>query len=115
MPVSLESSPCILLTHLAHTCALISAEAPAYAVCGWCNGGQAVSIGLLGIGSHAGNGQNLLVFLDSLLQLAEEHAQAWEGQSEWGAVLCAAAALTSGIVARPEGRGETGRHGVVCV
>jgi hypothetical protein len=69
-------SPCLLLTHLAHACALISTEAPAYAICGWCDGGQAASIGLLGIGSHAGNSQNLLVFLDPLLQLSKENTEA---------------------------------------
>jgi len=66
-----------LPTHLAHTCALISAEAAAYAIGGWWDGGQAVSICLFGIGSHAGHGEDLLVLLHSLLELCKEDAQAW--------------------------------------
>ena len=87
LPVSVERWPCLVGTHLAHACALISAEAPAYAIGGWCNCGQTASIGLLGISSHAGHSQNLLVFLDSLLQLPKKNAQAWESQPKWGGVV----------------------------
>lgn len=65
-------------THLSHARALISAEASGYALRGWGDGGQRVSIGIFGIGSHAGNGQNLLVLLHSLLELPKENAQAWK-------------------------------------
>lgn len=88
-------------THLSHTGALISTEASGYALRGWCNGSQRVSVDLFGIGSHAGNGQNLLVLLDSLLELSKENPQACK-VSTGGAVLGAASGHTSGIVARPE-------------
>jgi hypothetical protein len=59
-------------THLPHACAIVSGEAPAYAIGGWCDGGQTVAVDLLGIGPHAGDGEHLLVLLHALLEFPKE-------------------------------------------
>jgi hypothetical protein len=59
-------------THLPHAGALIPGEASAYAIGGRCDGGQTVAVDLLGIGSHAGDGEDLLVLLHALLQFPKE-------------------------------------------
>jgi hypothetical protein len=65
-------------THLSHTCALVSVEAAIYALSRGSNIGQGVSVDLFGIGAHAGYGEDLLILLDSLLELAKEDAEACE-------------------------------------
>ena len=70
-------------THLAHTSSLISRKAATYAIRGWRDEGQTVPILLFGIGAHAGDGDDLLVFLDALLQLPEENTEACARQRGW--------------------------------
>jgi len=62
-------------THLSHTRALVSVEAAIYAIGRGPDVGQAVSVDLFGISAHAGYGEDLLVLLHSLLELAKEDAE----------------------------------------
>jgi hypothetical protein len=61
--------------HLSHACAIVSAEASAYALRGGPNARQSGSVGVLGISAHAGHGENLLVLLHALLELAEQDSK----------------------------------------
>jgi hypothetical protein len=58
--------------HLSHACALISAEAARYALGRGANAVQTVSVDVFGVGSHAGDGEDLLVLLHALLQFPKE-------------------------------------------
>jgi hypothetical protein len=65
--------------YLSHTCALVSVEAAIYAIGSGTNVGQAVSVDFFGVGAHAGYGEDLLVLLHSLLELAKEDAETCGG------------------------------------
>jgi predicted RNA-binding Zn ribbon-like protein len=54
-------------TNLAHTCTLIFREASRYAIRSWCDAAQAISIHFFGVRAHASNGEDLVVFLNTLL------------------------------------------------
>jgi hypothetical protein len=58
-----------MMTDLAHTGTLISAESAGNPFSCRCDGGQGVAILLFRIGAHASDSDDLLVFLDALLQL----------------------------------------------
>lgn len=63
--------------HLASACAVIARESSGDAVCGWQYLAEFLAVQIFGIGSHAGYRDNLLVLLDSLLQLAKEDTETW--------------------------------------
>lgn len=62
--------------HLAHACAIVSGEAALYAIGGTAYLAQLGTVQLFGFGAHAGDGEDLLVLLHALLQLAKQHAEA---------------------------------------
>jgi hypothetical protein len=55
------------VAHLAHTCSVIAREAIADAISSRDNVSQPLSVQVFAIGALAGNGQDLLIFLNSLL------------------------------------------------
>jgi hypothetical protein len=61
--------------HLSHARALISGEAARYALRRRPNAGEGVSVGIFGVGAHAGDGEHLLVLLHALLELAEQDSE----------------------------------------
>lgn len=64
------------MTNLASAGAVIARKAFGVSVAGGTNVTHVLAVELFGIGAHAGNGQNLLVFLDTLLELAKQDAEA---------------------------------------
>lgn len=63
------------MTDLAHTSTLISAKSASNTFGCRSNCGQAVPILLLRICAHASDSDNLLVFLDALLQLPKQYSE----------------------------------------
>jgi hypothetical protein len=58
--------------HLASACAIIARETSGNAVCGWQNFVQFLTVYVFGVSSHAGYREDLLILLNSLLQLAKQ-------------------------------------------
>lgn len=45
---------------------------------GWLNLAQLLTIQIFGVGSHSRDDEDLLVFLDALLELAEQDSETWK-------------------------------------
>lgn len=63
-------------SYFSKTGAIVFAKATLYFVDGWGDFGEFLTISFFGLGAHAGNGQNLSVFDDALLQLAKQDPKA---------------------------------------
>jgi hypothetical protein len=61
--------------HLSHACALIPREASRYALRGRPDARKCVSVGIFGISAHAGHGEDLLILLHALLELAKQDSE----------------------------------------
>jgi hypothetical protein len=61
--------------YLAHTRTVISREASRYLVGCWSNIAQTHAIKILRLCSHPRDGEDLLVLVDTLLELSEEHSE----------------------------------------
>lgn len=63
---------------LAHTGTVIARKASLEAVGDGADFCELAGVRLLGLGAHASYRENLLILLDTLLELAEEDAQTWK-------------------------------------
>lgn len=66
-------------TDLAHACAIVSRETTLYTIRRATDLAKFQSIQLFGFGAHTSNGEDLLVLLHTLLQLAKQDAEACNG------------------------------------
>lgn len=97
--------------YLARAGAIVLPEAALYLVDGRSYVGEALSVDLLCLGAQSGDGQDLAVLDDALLELAKQDSESCvhSGVSEaWCLPLLVSAFLTCGVVAGPERVGETG-------
>ena len=60
-----------------HACSVISREAALDPVDGWSYVPESLAVRLLRFGAHPGNGQDLSVLDDALLELAKQDTKAW--------------------------------------
>ena len=68
--------------YLPNTSAIVARETARDLLCGRCNVPEACAVSLLSFGAKAGDGKNLSVFLDALLQLAKQDAKSCSTVSE---------------------------------
>lgn len=105
--------------HLFYTRTVIPRKAPIDFESRNLNLTQLLPIDIFGLGSHAGDGEDLLVFLHTLLEFAEQHSETYSCKCpvRFHSLKRAASMVrhTSGItlVRRPEGRREAGHDAAV--
>lgn len=81
MPAEIGSVPVVPVKrgswggYLAHARPIVLRKAICDAIAGRTNVVDMLSVQILCIGAHSGDGEELLVFVDALLQLAKEHSQ----------------------------------------
>lgn len=92
--------------YLANAGAIIFREAVLDLVNGWGDFGELLAVCFFCLGAHAGNGHNLSILDDALLELAEQDPKAWivsvGGDSGMPLARGFDVMLTCGIVGRPE-------------
>jgi hypothetical protein len=65
------------IAHLLDTGPIVSRKAARHSIRGAADVSELGAIQLLGLGAHAGYREDLLVFLDALLELAKQDPEAW--------------------------------------